>query len=237
MAVCMKTTAIIVAAGQGKRMGGNIAKQYMMLCGKPVLYYALAAFEKSRTDDIVIVVRDGEQSYVKNEIVDKYGINKVREIVAGGKERFDSVYRGITAAREADYVLIHDGVRPLVSDVLINQIIDDVKLHKACIPGVAVKDTIKAVDENNEVTVTCERKQLRRIQTPQAFDREILSASYNMFFEKIRADEIKADSITDDAVLVEKMLGVKVYVTQGDYSNIKITTPEDLTVAAALINA
>lgn len=220
-----KYTAIVLAGGSGKRMNAKVHKQYLEVAGKPVIYYALRAFEESDADDIVLVCGAGEESYCRTQIVEKYQIKKVKAIVAGGKERYHSVYQGLLAAEGADYVLIHDGARPLVDTALIEDSMKAVKQYKACVSAVPVKDTIKSADEDQFAEETLERSKLWQIQTPQTFSYELIKSAYQKMLEKEDA------SITDDAMVVEKMTQVPIKLIQGDYRNIKITTPEDLPIA------
>lgn len=233
-----RIATIIVAAGTGKRMNSAIKKQYMEINGKPVLYYTLKAFEESRTDAVVIVTGADEVEFVKSEIVERFGFQKVCSVVPGGKERFDSVYEGIkclcgTTGVEYKYVMVHDGVRPLCSAEMINRIIDNTVSIGACVAAVPVKDTIKAVDGNERITGTCDRSCLRQIQTPQGFEMKLLKNAY----EAMYADKSEGnDPITDDAMLVERYTSHPVECVMGEYSNIKITTPEDIAIAGALLN-
>ena len=144
-----KVTAIVLAAGKGSRMNSDTPKQYLTLLGKPVLFYSLQAFEESDVDNIVLVIGSGEQEYCKKEIVQKYQINKVTHIVEGGAERYHSVWYGLMAAEGTEYVLIHDGARPLISSDIINKAISVVKETGACVVGMPVKDTIQIVDEEH----------------------------------------------------------------------------------------
>ena len=146
----MKVTAIVLAAGSGKRMNSKVHKQYLLMNGKPVLYYSLKAFEESNVDKIVLVVGAGEIEYCKKEIVERYGFVKVCAIVEGGKERYHSVYEGLKAAGETDYVLIHDGARPFLTQDIIERTITMVAQCKACVVGMPVKDTIKIVDKDTD---------------------------------------------------------------------------------------
>ena len=155
-----KVTAIVLAAGQGTRMGGKTAKQYLLLDGRPVLYYALLAFEKSMVDEIILVAGEKDLPFCRTEIVEKYGFSKVTRIVAGGKERYHSVYQGLKAAGGADYVLIHDGARPFVSDDIISRTIEAVKKEKACVVAMPVKDTIKIANEDHYAIETPNRSKV-----------------------------------------------------------------------------
>lgn len=221
----MKTTAIVLAAGSGKRMNSKVHKQYLLLKGKPVLYYSLKAFEDSRIDDIILVVGAGEIDFCQKEIVDHYGFQKVRAIVEGGKERYHSVYEGLKAAEGTDYVLIHDGARPFVSQTIIERTVEAVCEYKACVVGMPVKDTIKIVDEDTFAKETPNRSTVWMVQTPQAFSYPLIYDAYT----RMLAEEDTA--ITDDAMVVERMTDYKVKLIEGSYQNIKITTPEDLDVA------
>ena len=221
----MKTTAIVLAAGSGKRMNSKVHKQYLLLKGKPVLYYSLKAFEESRIDDIILVVGAGDIDFCRKEIVEQYGFKKVSAIVEGGKERYHSVYEGLKAAGETDYVLIHDGARPFVSGPIIERTLDAVCEYKACVVGMPVKDTIKIVDEDTFAKETPNRSHVWMVQTPQAFSYSLIYDAYT----RMLADEDAA--ITDDAMVVERMTDYRVKLIEGSYENIKITTPEDLDVA------
>ena len=143
----VKVTAIVLAAGKGSRMHSDIPKQFMTLGDYPVLYYSLKAFQDSPVDDIILVTGEDYVEYCRNDIVDRYNITKVRKIVTGGAERYDSVHNGLIAADGAKYVLIHDGARPCITQKIITDSIDAVKIYSACTVGVPVKDTIKIVDE------------------------------------------------------------------------------------------
>lgn len=224
-----RITAIILAAGSGKRMNSTVHKQYMVLAGKPMLYYALKAFDESAVTDIVLVTGVDEIMYCKREIVDKYNIHKVRTIVEGGRERYHSVYAGLKAAVGSDYVLIHDGARPFVTEDIIARSIETAKACGACVVGMPVKDTIKVVGTDGFAKETPERKKLWQVQTPQSFSYSLIVDAY----EKVVA--LEDDTVTDDAMVLERMTGRQVRVIEGSYRNIKITTPEDLLVAEAYL--
>lgn len=224
-----KITAIVLAAGSGSRMNTKIHKQYLMLCGKPVLYYALKAFEESAADSVVLVVGRGEISYCKTEIVGKYGFSKVRAVVEGGKERYHSVYEGLKQASGSAYALIHDGARPLVTQDIIARAIGGAKRYGACVTGMPVKDTIKIADENGVAVATPDRRTLWQIQTPQAFSYPLILEAY----EKVIASG--ESGVTDDAMVLERASGRRAHIVEGSYRNIKITTQEDLPVAEAYL--
>ena len=220
-----KYTAIVLAAGAGKRMNTKVHKQYLEVAGKPVLYYALKAFEESAVSDIVLVTGAGEEDYCQKQIIKKYGFEKVTAIVTGGKGRYHSVYQGLLAAEGADYVLIHDGARPFVSDDIISRTIEAEKKEKACVVAMPVKDTIKIANEDHYAIETPNRSKVWMIQTPQAFSYDLILHAY----EKVLASGDAV--ITDDAMVLEKAENIPVKLVQGSYTNIKITTPEDMKIA------
>lgn len=222
--------AIVLAAGKGSRMKSDTPKQFLMLRGKPVLYYALKAFEDSFVDEIILVTGEGQQEYCRKNVVEKYGLTKVSSIIAGGKERYDSVYCGLQAASQADYVYIHDGARPFVDANILDEAKRCVEQYSACAAGMPVKDTIKIVDNSQFVEHTPERKYLWMIQTPQAFSYVLIKEAYDRL--KLEGCEV---SITDDAMVVEYMMRRPVKLFPGSYENIKITTPEDLPLAERII--
>lgn len=226
-----KITAIVLAAGKGSRMNSAIPKQYLTLCGKPVLFYSLQAFEASNVDEIVLVTGSGEQEYCEKEIIDKYHIKKVMHIVEGGAERYHSVQRGLLAAEGAAYVLIHDGARPLISVSVINAAIEKVKETGACVVGMPVKDTIQLVDEEKNIVSTPVRSKTWLAQTPQCFSYSLAFSSYN------RAIESGDASITDDAMVVQRYGEARIVMLEGGYENIKVTTPEDIAVAECILKS
>ena len=221
-----KNVAVVLAAGQGKRMNSKVQKQFLLIKEKPVLYYTLRAFENSELiTDVILVTGKDEIEYCQKEIVEKYGFEKVRKIVAGGKERYHSVHNGIQAIDEAEYVFIHDGARPFVNNEMIARAYDAVAVHKACVVGMPVKDTIKIADEEGFAAQTPDRKKVWQVQTPQTFEYHLIKEAY----EKLMIEE--PEGITDDAMVVETMTNYKVKLVEGSYRNIKITTPEDLDIA------
>jgi len=226
-----RITAIVLAAGQGKRMNSKVAKQFLELREKPILYYSLMAFEKSSVDDILLVTGSDMIEYCQKEIVECYGFNKVIEVVEGGKERYDSVYQALLRT-DSEYVMIHDGARPFISTGLIEDIIDQVRVHKACLIGTPVKETIKIVSSEGFIIDTPDRNCVWAAQTPQAFEYSAIRNAYNIFYE---AKERNSYAITDDAMVYETFLKKPVKMLQGDYINIKITTPEDLIIAEQIL--
>ncbi len=232
-----KVTAIVLAAGQGKRMKSTVHKQYLILKNKPVLYYSLKAFEDSQVDEIVLVVGKGEQEFCQKEIVDKYNFHKIKAIVEGGKERYHSVAYGIRAiCWECKYVLIHDGARPFVDKEMIHRVVDAVQVSKACVVGMPVKDTIKISDEKGYVCDTPARSLVWQVQTPQAFDKSVIADAYNKLLSEEENLSAAGITVTDDAMVVEYFMKIPVKLIQGSYKNIKITTPEDLKIAKILLD-
>lgn len=220
-----KYAAIVLAAGSGKRMNSKVHKQYLIIQDRPVLYYSLKAFEDSAVDEIVLVVGKGEEKFCRKEIVDKYGISKVKAIVEGGKERYHSVFEGLKQTSDADYVLIHDGARPFVNQDIIRRCMQEVQKYQACVVGMPVKDTIKIADEEGYAKQTPDRKNVWMIQTPQTFSYALI---YEAYEEMLKTEDA---AITDDAMVLERTKGKKSKLIEGSYRNIKITTPEDLLIA------
>ena len=224
-----KIAAIVLAAGEGKRMGSGIPKQYMLIKSRPLVYYALKAFEESAVDEVILVTGEDEIDYCKEYIVDRYHFNKVKKIVPGGWERYASVYFGLEAIEDADYVLIHDGARPMISAELVQKCIYYVKKYRACVVGMPSKDTIKVVDEENYAIRTPERKTLWQVQTPQCF----VTAEIREAYQKMM--EAGDDSVTDDGMVMETY-GIRgVRMIKGSYENMKITTPEDMLLGEAIL--
>lgn len=225
-----KHTAIVLAAGKGSRMQSAVPKQYLELCGKQVLYYSLAAFEESFINEIILVAGKDDISYCKEQIVERYGFQKVTKIIVGGAERYLSVYQGLLAAEEADYIYIHDGARPFVDAAILSDAKACVEQYQACVAGMPVKDTIKIVDAEDFAKETPERKYVWQVQTPQVFSYALVREAYDMLME-----DQDAYSVTDDAMVVETMLNYPVKLFQASYKNIKITTPEDLQIAELFV--
>lgn len=219
-----RITAIVLAAGQGKRMNSKVAKQYLLLKNKPVLYYSLKSFEESDVDEIILVVGQGEIEYVREHIIQFYQFKKVINIVEGGKERYHSVYNGLNAISKTSYVLIHDGARPFVTNDIIDRVIESVIKSRACIVGMPVKDTIKIADKDGLVLETPSRENLWMIQTPQAFEFDLIKKAYDIIMKE---DNIQ---VTDDAMVLERSLNYPIKLIEGSYQNIKITTPEDIKI-------
>ncbi|MCI9382082.1 MAG: 2-C-methyl-D-erythritol 4-phosphate cytidylyltransferase [Dorea sp.] len=228
-----RCAAIVLAAGQGKRMGASVQKQYIELEGKPLIYYALNTFQKSEIiDTILLVVGKGQVSYAKDEIVRKYEFSKVNAVVEGGEERYDSVWQGLKAIdkeRGISYIFIHDGARPFVNEEILRRGYDCAERFRACVAGMPSKDTVKLADKNDFAVSTPERKYVWTIQTPQIFEKDLIVDAYSKLMGEEHSD------VTDDAMAVERTMGVPVKMFRGSYENIKITTPEDLSIAKVFL--
>ena len=231
-----KNVAIILAAGQGKRMNSEVHKQYLMLGQKPVLYYSLKVFEDSPCiDEIVLVVGEGEEEYCLKQIIEKYSFHKVVSVVKGGKERYHSVFNGINAISDCNYLYIHDGARPFVTVEMIQSCFQEVEKSGACVVGVPVKDTIK-LDENKNIKETLNRNLLWSIQTPQVFTFSVIKRCYEELIQNENQILESGILITDDTMLVEHFTSQNISVLEGSYKNIKITTPEDLLVGEKFLS-
>ncbi|MBI5606341.1 MAG: 2-C-methyl-D-erythritol 4-phosphate cytidylyltransferase [Deltaproteobacteria bacterium] len=220
----MKTIALITAAGKGQRMESSIPKQYLSLGGKPILAQTLQVFEECpAVDGIYVIVPQDQLDRVQKDIVEKYQFNKVLKLVRGGKMRQQSVWNGLRAIRsECSIVVVHDGVRPLIACRLIEKSIEEAQKHGAAVVGVPARDTVKRITKGKKVQ-TLPREEIWLAQTPQSFQFPLLMKA----FQKAQQEDIWG---TDDSFLVER-LGHPITMVEGDYSNIKITTPEDLSMA------
>lgn len=223
-----RNCALILAAGKGTRMGAGINKQFLKIKGKPILVHTLQVFNiHPEIDSIVLVAAEEEIEYCRKEIVQKYNISKVESIVIGGKERRESVLNGLNEIKISDIVLIHDGARPFVSNRIISEGIKYAKIYGACSCGVRPKDTMKITDNEGFCIDNLDRDTLVNIQTPQCFKYDLIHKCH----KEIIGKEAK---ITDDTSVVE-CFGYKVYIYDGDYKNIKITTPEDMIFAESIM--
>lgn len=232
----MKTVAVVLAAGSGSRMNSDVKKQYMEIGGKPLIYYSLKTFEESLIDDIVLVVSRGDIDYVRTEIVQKFGFDKVTAIVEGGLYRYHSVRLGLEAAApNCDYAFIHDGARPFLTNDIILRSLHAVKEFGACVVGMPVKDTIKIADEKGFASSTPDRNLTWMIQTPQVFSYKMILELYQRLDREEGELMAKGINITDDAMVVEYFSDKKIKLVEGSYTNIKITTPEDIPAAEAIL--
>lgn len=219
--------AVVLAAGSGKRMNSQIKKQFLMIQNKPVIYYALKAFQDSFVDEIVLVVSKEDITCCREEIVERYGLTKVTGIILGGRERYHSVAAGICALKTCDYVFIHDGARPVLTQEILIRALKCVQETNACVAGMPVKDTIKIADENGFIAQTPNRNRVWMIQTPQVFGYELIKEAYQRLLSEEEQLQKKGILITDDAMVVENLMNHPVKLIEGSYQNIKITTPED----------
>ena len=235
--VCVKVkyTAIVLAAGKGSRMKSDIQKQYMSLQGKPVLYYSLKAFQDSYVDQIIVVTGESECAYCQKEIVEKYGFSKVTAVVPGGRERYHSVYAGICEIRETDYLLIHDGARPFLTEDILERARETLQNHRTAVAAVQSKDTVKIADENGIVCDTPDRNRVWNVQTPQCFSFSIIKEAYEQLIHSESELMEQGIRITDDAMGAELFSDSPVKLFEGDYRNIKITTPEDMILAGSYL--
>lgn len=224
-----RVTALIPAAGMGRRMGRAVAKQFLPLGDKPMLAHTLLAFQRSSlVDEIIPILSDEDMETCLKDIIEHYHITKVKTLVVGGRERQDSVYNGIQKLEnDASVVLVHDGVRPFVTNAMIEETAELAEKGECVAVGVPLKDTIKEVGADGIVRSTLDRSRLWAIQTPQAFPAKTLRRVY----EESYAHKMYG---TDDATLAERA-GIKVRVIMGSYDNIKITTPEDLLLAEEIL--
>ena len=225
----MKCVALIPAAGQGKRMGGAHSKPYLLLEGKPILAHTLLELERCPlVHEVALIVERGDLERARASVVEEYRLQKVGAILAGGVQRQDSVWEGLkTIQDDCDLVMVHDGVRPFISQEMLARSIQGAVDCGASIAGMPAKDTVKLVSAQNMVLTTPDRKSVFLVQTPQTFKRDILLRAYRQAME----DGFYA---TDEASLVER-LGMPVKVVEGSYENIKITTPEDLVVGEMIL--
>lgn len=231
----MKITAIVLAGGSGKRMNSQIKKQFLTVGEHPLLYYSLRAFEESFVDSVILVTSQEDMDYCRLEIVDKYHFRKVKKIVTGGKERYHSVANGIQAAQICDYVFIHDGARPFLTQEILNRLLEEVKRSDACVAGMPVKDTIKIADGDGCIASTPKRDLVWTIQTPQVFSYPLIKDAYSTLLKEEDKLLQKGIVVTDDAMVVETLMGKKVHLVEGSYRNIKITTPEDISIAECFL--
>ncbi len=215
-------SAIILAAGEGRRLKAKATKPLVKINNIPAIVYSLKCLnQEKRVSEIIVVLNLRNQKQVMAALK-KYAFGKIKCFVLGGKRRQDSVYNALKAVNQnSDWVLIHDAARPFISALLVNKVILAAKKFKAAILGVRVKATIKSTDISNFVTQTLDRNSLWEVQTPQVFKKELLLAAYGKYV---------CSAVTDDASLVEK-LGQPVKMVPGSYENIKITTREDLLLA------
>ena len=231
----MDNVAVVLAGGRGKRMGADVAKQYMMLAGKPLIYYSLKTFDDSFMDAVVLVCGAGEEDVCRNEIVGKYGLKKVAAVVAGGTERYDSVYKGIMAAPECRHIFIHDGARPFVSEYVLERCLHYAEKYGAAVAAVRVKDTVKIEDGDGFISESPDRSLVWLMQTPQVFDYPMIKNAYaKLETDKDRLKEAGV-SVTDDTMVAKMYADIDAKLVESTYDNFKITTPEDLITAEEIL--
>ncbi len=221
----MKTTAIIAAGGAGRRMGGRVPKQFLMLAGRPVLRHTLERFAGAPGIDAIVLVLPAADLERGRELTQGLGV--ACSVVAGGETRQESVRRGFEAAADADLLVVHDGARPLVSRQLIEQVREAAVQYGAAIAAVPAKDTLKEVDGDGRIERTIDRRRIWQAQTPQAMRRDLLETA-------LQVAAAAGFVGTDEASLLEHA-GFSVTVVEGDPNNIKITVPADLAVAERLL--
>ena len=232
-----RNIAIVLSAGRGSRMHTQTPKQYLDLCGRPVIAWSLGAFEAfDGVDDVILVSSPEDTEYCRSEIVEAYGLSKVRRVIPGGAERYLSVWEGLKEAKrirdqgqegpaDGGYLFVHDGARPLVDSAILERTLADAGKYCACVAAMPVKDTIKVADEEGFAAQTPDRRLLWQIQTPQVFSFALVYEAYRKLIEE------GITQVTDDAMVVERETEVRVKLTEGSWKNLKITTPEDLEIA------
>ncbi|MBR1899614.1 MAG: 2-C-methyl-D-erythritol 4-phosphate cytidylyltransferase [Lachnospiraceae bacterium] len=241
-----KNIAIVLSAGRGSRMHSDVPKQYMELCGMPVIAWSLKAFQEFEpVDEIILVASEEDIDYCRYEIIEKYQYDKVSRIVPGGAERYLSVWEGLKAAgkilgtvppeagsaeKQEAVIFIHDGARPLIDQPILDRALRCAQEHGACVVGMPVKDTIKIADAEGFAAQTPDRSLLWQVQTPQVFSFPLVYEAYRKLTEE------GVTAVTDDAMVVELETSVRVKLVKGSYRNLKITTPEDLSIAECLMN-
>ncbi|MCR4740331.1 MAG: 2-C-methyl-D-erythritol 4-phosphate cytidylyltransferase [Lachnospiraceae bacterium] len=235
-----KCAAIVLSAGKGRRMNRDkedgIAKQYLLLCGKPVIYYSLKAFEDSFADEIVLVAGGSDIEYCREKIVNEYGFKKISTIAEGGAERYDSVYAGLKAvSSDTEYVFIHDGARPFLTKAILDRAYETVEKYQSAIASMPVKDTIKIAGSDGIVRDTPDRNSLYMVQTPQVFKYSLIMNAYEQLIRDKDVLKQEGTGITDDAMVMERYGNCPIKLFDASYENIKLTTPEDMLIAEALM--
>jgi 2-C-methyl-D-erythritol 4-phosphate cytidylyltransferase len=224
-----RVAAVVPAGGSGTRMGADVPKQFLLLGGVPMLLHSLRVFDRAPSvDTVILVVPRDERRRALTDVIERYGVKKVQKVIAGGETRQQSVYNGLKETDpDVEIVVVHDAVRPFVTEDLIEQSIEAARKGSGAIVAVPMKDTPKQAGLDRQIQRTLDRNQLWMAQTPQTFRRDVLLEAY----EKAATENLQA---TDDAALVER-LGHKVGIVAGSWENIKITTSEDLIIAEAIL--
>ncbi len=229
-----RCAAVVLAAGKGTRMGGETPKQFLPLGGKPLICHCLQTFEESPVDEVVLVTSEEEIGFCRDEIVGRFGYRKVTKIIPGGAQRYHSVAFGLRAIEDCDYVFIHDGARPFADRAMILRLFEAVCKYGSAIAAMPVKDTVKIADPEGFARETPDRNLVWQMQTPQVFSYGKIRDAY----EKLLAAEAvgDVDMVTDDAQVMERYGSLPIKLVEGSYKNMKITTPEDLKIAEALLS-
>jgi 2-C-methyl-D-erythritol 4-phosphate cytidylyltransferase len=234
-------TAILLAGGRGSRMGGEVHKQFLELGGKPLIWYSLMAIERSKIiDDCVLVVGRDDMEYMRSKVLDRGDFRKVLAMAPGGSERYESVWNGLSLLGElqggceagaggSDFLFIHDGARPCVTEEILERCYEDVVQFGSSVAAVPSKDTVKITDEEGFVLSTPDRKNVWNVQTPQVFEAGLVTGAYAELMRRLEVGEQIFP--TDDAGVVEMFTDSKVRLTLGAYTNLKVTTPEDMGTA------
>lgn len=227
----MKVSGIVLAAGRGTRMGG-VKKPYLYLAGRPILAHTLMVFQQCPlVDEVLVVATKGDEQSCVRDVLIPYGIDKADQVVTGGETRQESVFNGLQKlASDTDMVVIHDGVRLFVTEEMINNTLKSASEWGAATVAVPVKDTIKEADDENFVAKTLNRQRLWAIQTPQTF-------KYGLILQAHLYARENHIQVTDDASLIEQWGSYRVRLVMGTYENIKLTTPSDLAIAAAILES
>lgn len=240
-----RRTMILLAGGSGSRMNSDVAKQYMELNGKPILWYSLQAIEESEIiDDCILVVGEADIAYAREEIVKKYHFTKVKVITAGGAERYASVEHALQligngqlpVPNESGYVFIHDAARPFLTEEILRDTYEAVCEYHACTAAVPSKDTVKIADTEGFALSTPDRRSVWQIQTPQVFDTQLILQAHERLKARLPRLVEQGIAVTDDAGVVEMFTETRVKLVEASYRNIKITTPEDLVIASTLLH-
>lgn len=233
-----KCAAIILAGGSGRRMGGKVPKQFMELAGKPVLCYSLKTFSDCDFINEIVIVSDEEHiGYVEKDIVDLYGFHKVSSVVKGGRERYHSVARGLEAvSSDTDYVFIHDGARPFVTEHTIERCLHYTVKYKAAVAAVKTKDTVKIADDDGFIVSTPNRANVWQVQTPQSFEYLLIRNAYRRLLDDEDRLISAGISVTDDTMVAKMYADVDARLVESTYENIKLTTPGDMEYAGTLID-
>lgn len=239
-----RCTAVVLAAGSGSRMHSDVPKQFMKLGDRPLIWYALDAVERSVIiDDCILVTGAEDISYIQSEIVEKYGFSKVDTITAGGSERYESVAHAMAVLEDGElkvpnrdgYVFIHDGARPFLTEKILEDTYAAAVACGACVAAMPSKDTVKLANPEGYALQTPNRDRVWLVQTPQVFEVPMICEAYRRLMAKLPQLRQQGIQITDDAMVVETMLHRQVKLVQASYKNIKVTTPEDMKIAEALL--